>query len=374
MKKLGIVASHPIQYYSPMFRYLAKSIDVTVFYCHNPTDEEIGKDGFGIKFKWDTDLLSDYNHVFLKNVSLNPSLSAFKGCDTPTIGEKLKEHQITHVVIMGWYLKSFIQALWYCKKNKIKVAVRGDSQINPDEKWYKSLLKKMTYPLLLRLYTKILYVGERNKQYLLRYGAKNNQLIFSPHAIDQEFWNTNKVEHKSNNTKTIFCWAAKFTNKKRPWEIIEAFNEVTKLNTNTELWMIGTGELLEKSKVLAKDNANIKFLGFKNQTELRTIINEVNCIVLTSDYGETWGLIINEGFGLLKPAIVSQACGCSDDLIINNVTGFNYPMGNTIKLKEQLLNFAEQNTSSFSKAIQSKNEIYSYHYNLSAFTSFLESK
>ena len=80
MKKLGIVVSHPIQYYAPLFKYLAGKLDLVVFYCHNPSEEDIGKDRFGLKFKWDTDLLSGYKYVFLNNISKNPSLSNFNGC------------------------------------------------------------------------------------------------------------------------------------------------------------------------------------------------------------------------------------------------------------------------------------------------------
>src|SRR5690606_33988574 len=123
--------------------------------------EEIGKDGFGKKFQWDIDLLSGYEYEFLGNRSKKPSLSKFNGCDTPQIGEKLRDYGATHVVIFGWYLKSFIQALKYCNRNNIIVAARGDSQLDPKLPRWKKILKRIYYPYFLKKYDAFLYVGKR---------------------------------------------------------------------------------------------------------------------------------------------------------------------------------------------------------------------
>jgi len=372
MKRLGIVVSHPIQYYSPLFRYLAKHIDLVVFYCHNPSDEEIGQDGFGIKFKWDIDLLSGYKYIYLKNISTHPSLSKYAGCDTPEIGSVLKENGITHVVIIGWYLKSFIQALLQSKKAGIKVSVRGDSQLNPNEPFYKRLLKKNLYRFLIRKYDSLLYVGERNKKYLIEYGAKQSQLIFAPHAVDQSFWIPNSTECiNQNKDNVIFIWAAKFIEKKRPFDAIEAFIAAHKHNPTIELWMIGSGELLEQAKKMAGNHNAIKFMGFKNQTELKSLLPQAHFLLLTSDFGETWGLIVNECFSMQLPAIVSDACGASEDLIEDGITGYKYKMGNVIDLQNKILKISVLHTSSFRKGLEQKNKIYSYEENTNAFKQFM---
>lgn len=372
MKRLGIVVSHPIQYYSPLFRYLANYIDLVVFYCHNPSDEEIGKDGFGVKFKWDVDLLSGYKYIYLNNISSRPSLSSFSGCDTPEVGKALKDNGITHVVIIGWYLKSYIQALVQSKRAGIKVAVRGDSQLNPNEAFYKRILKKIFYPLLIRRYDAILYVGERNKNYLIEYGAKRSQLIFSPHAIDQSFWKQDLPESDGkSNGKIIYIWAAKFIEKKRPSDAINGFIGAHKQNPNIELWMIGAGELMESIRKIAHDHPAIKFMGFKNQTELKSLLNQVNFLLLTSDFGETWGLIVNECFSMGIPAIVSDACGASADLIDDGETGYNYSMGEVADLQNKILKISLCNPLTFIEGLKQKNEIYSYEENKKSFMQFM---
>src|SRR6266481_4412295 len=84
--RLGILTSHPIQYQAPWFRALAKETDLEVFFAHQPDAAQQGN-GFGTAFQWDVDLLSGYQHRFLKNVAKKPSASRFIGCDTPEIAD-----------------------------------------------------------------------------------------------------------------------------------------------------------------------------------------------------------------------------------------------------------------------------------------------
>lgn len=372
-KKLAIVCSHPIQYYAPMFRYWSKSINLEVIYCHTPSPEEIGKQGFGISFEWDLDLLSGYKSVFIKNVSKNPAMDSFNGCDTPSIGAKIKEIKATHVLIMGWYLKSYLQAYIFCILNHIPSSVRGDSQLDPNDSFIKDKIKRLIYPIFFLGFNKILYVGNRNKAYLKHYGAKNEQLLFSPHAVDQDFWSiSSKFENVKSTEKTIFIWVGKFTEKKRPQDIIDVFKKIE--SNQVELWMVGTGELLEKSKQSAKSDERITFLGFKNQTELRDLYQNVDCIILTSDYRETWGLVINEAFSNGIPAIVCESCGCSEDLIIEGKTGYIYKKNDFESLQRSIMYIHQSKINlenSFQENITEINKKYNFQASLPALISFI---
>ena len=330
--RLAIIVSHPIQYYSPLFRELAKEFTLKVFYCFNPSSEQQGKDGFGISFKWDIDLFDGYDYEFLDNISDKPSSAHKNGCDTPMVGYSLDAYSPTHVVTFGWHLKSYHQVLKYCKSKSVPIAVRGDSQIDPLQYWIKRLIKQLYYPFFLNQFDAFLSVGERNRAYLKSYKVSDSKIIFSPHAVDRKFW---KVEPESHE-KFSFVWVAKFIDKKRPLDCIAAFNNVVKTHTDCILKMVGTGALLEKAKLAAEGNANISFLGFKNQTALRGIYSESDCLVLTSDYRETWGLVVNEAFEAGLPAIVSSACGCAPDLI-DGSTGMIYELGDIEQLTNSML-------------------------------------
>ena len=71
MKRLAVVISHPIQYYSPWFRHLADrdELKLKVFYLWDFGIKETTDEKFGTSFSWDIPLLDGYNFEFLKNMS-----------------------------------------------------------------------------------------------------------------------------------------------------------------------------------------------------------------------------------------------------------------------------------------------------------------
>ena len=50
-------------------------------------------------------------------------------------------------------------------------------------------------------------------------------------------------------------------------------------------------------------------------------------LVLPSDAGETWGLVVNEALASGRPAVVSRAAGCAADLVVENETGRTFACG-----------------------------------------------
>src|SRR5438094_5190285 len=166
---LGILTSHPIQYQAPYFRSLATEVDVNVYFAHCPNSQQQGT-GFGRAFKWDVDLLSGYRHKFLHNVSRNPGSNSFGGCDTPEIAEIIAREQFDAFIMSGWYLKSYWQAVKACRKTRVPVLVRGDSQLHTPRSALKRCYKEVVHRIGLRQFDAFLTVGKRNREYLRHYG------------------------------------------------------------------------------------------------------------------------------------------------------------------------------------------------------------
>ena len=49
--RVAIFVTHPIQYYAPLFRELAKSTDLHVFYGQIATSQQQANAGFGVPFR-----------------------------------------------------------------------------------------------------------------------------------------------------------------------------------------------------------------------------------------------------------------------------------------------------------------------------------
>ncbi len=102
--------------------------------------------------------------------------------------------------------------------------------------------------------------------------------------------------------------------------------------------IVGEGNLMEYCKnYIANNNLkNVLLVGFQNRKEIRAIYKISYILVVPSKY-ETWGLVVNEAMACKLPVIVSNACGCTDDLIKNKVTGLIYQEGNFADLKKNFL-------------------------------------
>ena len=336
--RLAILASHPIQYQAPIFRQLSKKCDLTVFFAHESTQTDQSNAGFGVGFEWDVDLLSGYAYEFLENVSPQPDLNHFSGCDTPSIGTTLADGQYTILFVMGWHFKCFLQGVWAAKRLGLPVIVRGDSHLETPRSAAKRIAKRMAYPVALRSFDAALYVGARSRCYWEHYRYPKERLFFSPHCVDNAWFAQRATaearqrlrdEHGIDREAKVVLFAGKLLPFKRPLDIITAATVLALQRPNLTVLIAGSGELGSTISTVAREKGvHVAHLGFCNQSEMPAVYAAADALVLPSA-GETWGLVANEALACGRPIIVSSACGCADDLAADGVAGRVFSMGDT---------------------------------------------
>ena len=349
--RLAILATHPIQYFTPWFRHLATIFDLEVLYAHRQDARGQGAAGFGVDFEWDVPLLEGYRYRFLKNVSSSPGLQSFGGCDTPELYDLVRPENYDALLVLGWNKKSFVQGIRAAWRNKVPVLARGDSQLPTERSWLKRALKFPLYRWFLPRVDAHLYVGRRNREYLEYYGVQDRQLFFSPHFVDNEFF-ASRAEQARNSgaARTIreqfgippdACLAlfvGKFIPQKHPEDFLLASLRVTKMRKHFHALLVGDGPLRKELEALASDDSErIHFAGFHNQSKLPAFYAAANILVLPGD--ETWGLVVNEAMACGLPAIVSDAAGCASDLIDVDLTGATFPLADIAAFANRLINF-----------------------------------
>ena len=145
-------SSHPIQYYAPIFRALARQCDLTVYFAHRQTAEQQARAGFGVAFDWDVDILSGYESRFLTNRAKVPSTDEFWGCNTPEIAAEISRGRYDAFVVPGWALWSYWQAVIACRRAGVPVLVRGDSQLAGQRRSWIRLAKAPVFSSMLRAF------------------------------------------------------------------------------------------------------------------------------------------------------------------------------------------------------------------------------
>jgi len=345
MKKLAIVTTHPIQYYAPLFKLLneRKQIDIKVFYTWGVASVKKFDPDFGKNIDWDIPLLEDYNYEWAENVSPDPGSNHFKGIITPGLIDRVKSWKPDAILVFGWAYESHLKVLRYFK-NKIPIYFRGDSNLLDEQKGPRSALKTIFLKWVYSHVNHAFYVGTNNKAYFKKYGLKENELSFAPHAIDNKRFEINRpaevleLRKKLGLSKSniLVLFAGKFEEKKAPGILIDAFLEVK--NPNVHLLLVGSGVLENSLREKGGGNKNIHFMDFQNQSVIPVVYHACDLLCLPSKGpGETWGLAINEAMACKKAIIASDKCGCAIDLV-KRENGIIFKSGNTNELLSALNN------------------------------------
>lgn len=347
--RVAFVTSHPIQYQIPVFRYLAArpEIDFQVLFAMLPDSKTQGQ-GFGVAFEWDIPLLQGYNYRVLKNVSRQPGLTQFRGCDTPEIRSVLAEQKIDVVIVNGWVVKTCLQALRACRQLRIPCIVRGEANnLRPRPLW-----KRLIQRRLVRQYNAYLPIGTANREFYRSHGIADSQMFDSPYCIENERFSAAASAARGRRSEirdrwsipdnlTCFLFCGKFEQKKHPRELLESFRVAVAGGASASLLMVGDGELRSECELFAaKHSLPVTFAGFQNQSAIVDAYVASDVLVLPSDHGETWGLVVNEAMACGLPAVVSNQVGCAADLIQHGETGWIFPFGAWSELSRLLTDIA----------------------------------
>ena len=338
--RLGILASHPIQYQAPLFRALAARLDLEVFFAHRQTPEQQASAGFGTAFEWDVDLLDGYASRFLANRAARPGVDRFLGTDTPGIADIVRAGRFDGFLVTGWHLRACWQAIFACRRSGTPVMVRGDSHLLTLRSPLKRLVKQGLHRWLVRQFDACLYVGERNRAYLAHYGAPANRLFFAPHFVDNAWFQARaraaardraalRAQLGIPRDERVILFAGRLVPFKRVADIIRATTLVAaRPGAGVRLVIAGAGPLqADLEQLAAATRAPVLFAGFRNQTELPGFYDLADLLVLSSTGSETWGLVVNEAMACGTPAVVADSVGCAPDLIEDGLTGAVFETG-----------------------------------------------
>lgn len=350
MTKLAIVATHPIQYHIPWFRALAgqPGFDIKVYFACQPDDQRQGV-GFDHPFSWDVPMYEGYKWELLKNAKSNPGVDGFFASSVSNMTDVLRRDRPDVLILTGWQGLPLLQALWSCMRLNIPRLVRGESSAMKPRK---QTVRFMHRSLLSR-YDGFLVIGESNYRFYAGYGIPDSKLFSCPYFVEnQRLIEQARSHRKERNAmrarwnipedSICYLYVGKLTRKKRILDQLTAMREAVLKNPKLHLLVVGTGELMDAARqFVAEHNLPVTFAGFMNQTEITGAYAAADCLVLSSDYDETWGLVVNEAMVCGLPAIVSDRVGCGPDLIKRGETGERFEFGAVGDLSHVLLSMAK---------------------------------
>lgn len=320
-----------------------------MYYYGGKEASQIDK-GFGQEIKWDLPLLDGYESAFLKNSS-NPKSMSTKFTDAINfdIFRVLRKAESDIVIVNGWAYLSDWFVLVAAKLFGHQVWMRAEMPWNQELMKPNALKRSLKFWIFKNIVFKyfvhrFLYIGKQNKAFYLNHGIPEHKLIFAPYAVENERFRAQKCPDKTSYRQkyniaadsTVILYSGKLIDKKRPLDLLKAFQQLH--NKNTVLFYLGDGPLRGQIEEEVKKHQikNVIISGFINQSEIGHIYNMSDVFVMCSGIGETWGLSVNEAMNFGLPVIVSETCGSAHDLVENGKNGFVFKEGAIDDLKASL--------------------------------------
>jgi glycosyltransferase involved in cell wall biosynthesis len=350
MYKLAILNTHPIQYFAPLYRRIAREPDIqlTVYFCSQQGAEEYVDEGFGQRIKWDTPLLEGYEHKFLKNLGRRNHVGGFWSLVNLGIVRELRRNRYDALLVNGHRQATNLIGIFAAKALGIPVFMRCETHLGLPLSSLKQFVRKRLMTLLYtQLCSACLPIGTRNKQFYLAHGVNEAKLFTVPYAVDNDYFTptSESATERSSvraalnlpSNKPLVLFVSKLMQRKRPMDLLLAFQRVRHAGIDAALAFVGSGEQegALKEYVRQEQLPDVHFFGFRNQSELPKFYSVADVFVLPSE-NEPWGLVINEVMCAGIPVIASNDIGAVEDLVRHGENGFTYDAGDIDTLTEYL--------------------------------------
>ena len=367
--RIAFIVSHPIQYHAPMFRALAEHSDLTVFFAFKQTAQAQGKAGYSVSFDWDIDLLSGYSHHFLHNDARTPSVDRFFGCRSPELSRLIADGRFDAVVVSGWNLWVYWQAVRACRRLGVPVLARTDSQLGSPRASWLLMAKSILYPRLLGRFDGFFAVGSKSRDYLLHYGVPSDRIFSAQHVVDRDrFARDSALSDEERNAckaelglpvdRQVVSFVGRLIGWKRLADVIHAL-ALIEPESRPVLLVVGDGPERQALQQLAEQKGvGSCFSGFCNQAELPRRYAISDLLILPSDGNETWGLVVNEAMAAGVPAVVSDRVGSGAEMIDEGNTGARFPLGDHQVMATAMTSILSRPRADYAVALSQKSDAY----------------
>lgn len=354
--------THPIQYQSPLIRHLrAGGVDVHPIYGNGATARAFFDEGFGQQLAWDVPLLEGYPCTVLNAEEPKSTPKEKRAHFERQIAAILDQERFDAVWVHGW-AHPFTQAAWrQARSRRIPLMLRGETFLGCVRGGtLRRLAHRLVFSRKFREVSTFLAVGSLNHQLYRAYRVPESKIFHMPYAVDNDFFQKRCQEAAPNREKLradlgiepgrpVILFCGKLIAAKDPETLIRAMGKLVSIRqqgnhvltnaaTMPVLLIVGDGVLRPSLEKLASEvaPAGVKFLGFRNQTELPALYDLCDLFALPSVF-EPWGLVVNEVMNAGKPVIVSDQVGSGADLVKLGANGDVFSAGDVEGLRAKMM-------------------------------------
>ena len=333
--RLGVLATHPIQYQAPLYQELSCRgvVDLEVAFLSSRGAQPYHDPGFGVTVAWNVDLLGGYRWILLARKPL-----AAKAGWLLSASRWLRRQDI--VVLHGHADPEMLLAVVACRLLRVPYLLRGDSHPESTAVGWRRIVRHLLATFVVRSAAGALPIGQLNAAFYDRYGRVPQYT--APYSVDNDRFRTMSDAARPSRIQRLeslgldpelptVIFSGKLVSQKRP---LDAVHAIALSGGALNLVMLGDGPLREEVRRY-ESHLPVRCLGFVNQAELPGWYASGDVLVMPSEGREAWGLVVNEGMACGLTPVVSDAVGCASDLV--HGVGEIVPVGDVEALAGALL-------------------------------------
>jgi glycosyltransferase involved in cell wall biosynthesis len=347
LKRLAVVAKNPIVYHAPLYReYAAKGNDIEVLYLDNMGVSDLTDTEFKITITWDIPLLEGYRYMFLKNYSPSRYRGFFARINFGLFSV-IRKKNYDAILITGYETMSCWFALFVAKLIGVRVLWRGEATLRSHgkESLWKGRLKKFILTGLFKSCDAVLFSCTGNKEYLKYYGVPESKLFPIPCSVDNNYYRNERDKYMVNRNvirnelgidseEFVVLFSARFTERKRPLDLLRAVNSIP--NKNITILFVGDGvEKKSMEDYVQKNGIKAVFVGFINQSSISKFYCVADVAVVISDYDPS-PKAMNEAMNFELPLVVTNVVGTAMDLVKHGENGYVVEVGDIHAISNHL--------------------------------------
>lgn len=264
------------------------------------------------------------------------------------------------VFVPGWASLLALAAMKWANRRSIPVVMMSETTPwdEPRVFWREAIKRR-----LLQNASAALVGGSPHRQYLIQLGM-NPQSIFDGYdVVDNDYFYQSVSTIRSNDAEDHFfvrdyiLASNRFVEKKNLYRLLDAFSVHRNRTENSwDLCLLGDGPLRSELLAYCQDrelkvsfsapweksessffegnrNGTVYFPGFRQIDQLPLFYARARAFVHSSTT-EQWGLVVNEAMASGLPVIVSNRCGCAEDLVVCGKAGWVFDPFDVDKLAD----------------------------------------
>jgi glycosyltransferase involved in cell wall biosynthesis len=240
------------------------------------------------------------------------------------------------VAIAGYAHPAMLTALgWSLWHRKPAILMSETTAWDNPRHWLQEMLKSW----IVKQYQSALVGGSPQARYLIELGMPATTICFGYDVVDNQVFHPDRCHHFPRPiSRPYFLSVSRFVPKKNLPFLLAAYAQYRQVvgDVAWDLVLSGDGPLrAQLEQQIAELNLEpwVHLPGFLQQTELLPYFAHAGCFVHASTQ-EQWGLVVNEAMAAGLPVLVSNRCGCFEDLVLEGVTGFGFDPANELQLTD----------------------------------------